>query len=83
MEETLRCETTNDQTNQPAQPSEPPSSSTGIVRFSRVVMEDKIGELERNPVDPDGGAALSEAIRSLFLKWWVDLIMVKSFPYFY
>ena len=66
MEKTLRGEATDDQTNQPAQPSGPPSSSTDIVRFNRVAMEDKITELERNYVDPDGGAALSEAIRSFF-----------------
>ena len=67
MEKTLRGEVTNEQTNQRTQPSGPPSSSTDIVKFNRVAMEDKITELERNSVDPDGGAALSEAIRSLFL----------------
>ncbi|MCP2504621.1 MAG: hypothetical protein NLN65_04940, partial [Candidatus Poseidoniaceae archaeon] len=67
VEKTLRGEVTNEQTNQPAQPSGPPSSSTDIVKFNRMVMEEKIAELERNSCDPDGGAALTEQIRSLFL----------------
>ena len=67
VEKTLRGEVTNEQTNQPAQPSGPPSSSTDIVKFNRMVMEEKIAELERNSCDPDGGAALTESIRSLFL----------------
>ena len=45
-------------------------------------MEDKLVELEHNSVDPDGGAALTEGIRSLFLKRWLDLILVKLFTYF-
>ena len=67
VEKTLRGEVTNEQTNQPAQPSGPPSSSTDIVKFNRMAMEEKIAELERNSCDPDGGAALTEQIRSLFL----------------
>ena len=65
-------------------PQQPPGSSTAqgddVLTYHRSTIEERVSDYERNSVDPNA-ECMATLLRNLFLKWWVGLILVKSFPY--